>query len=291
VADVTVCNTVSLPVYLRRVRRSPGRVAVVLGRMPKGQNRAYGGVDMVLATSRAVADRVILENPRLADRIVVFPNPIDWTLHRDHSAQDQNPGALKIGYVGRIHPEKGLDLLVAAASLLLERSELPAWDLTIIGPVAVREGGGGEAFRDGLISGSEPRLKERLQFLPPVYDPVVLARHYGGFDVFCYPSRAVQGEGLSIAPMEAMAAGAVPVVSRLDCYRDIIVPGENGLQFDQTAPTAARDLAGLLGRLLGDVPLRRALAARAQQSTRAYDYSVAAGVLLERFARLTARPA
>ena len=34
--DVVVCNTVTLPVYLRRLKRVAGKVALVLGRMPMG---------------------------------------------------------------------------------------------------------------------------------------------------------------------------------------------------------------------------------------------------------------
>src|ERR1051326_7475499 len=44
-ADVVICNTVTLPVWLRRMKPSAGRVAVVVARMPKGHGRAYGGVD------------------------------------------------------------------------------------------------------------------------------------------------------------------------------------------------------------------------------------------------------
>src|SRR5207245_2739693 len=106
------------------------------------------------------------------------------------------------------------------------RPELPPWRVTLIGPFSIPQGGGGEAYRDSLQSRYGPRLGEKLAILPPLFDKAALARHYGELDVFCYPSIAAQGEGLSIAPIEAMAAGAVPVVSKLDCYRDLIVHGE-----------------------------------------------------------------
>ena len=130
------------------------------------------------------------------------------------------------------------------------------------------------------------RLGGRLEFVPPVFDRTELARRYGALDVFCYPSLAAKGEGLSIAPIEAMAAGAVPVVSRLDCYRDLIVPGENGLQFDHERADAAQELAGLLESLLANPERRRALAARAQETARRFDYAETARLLLGRFAAL-----
>ncbi|HUR57716.1 MAG TPA: glycosyltransferase family 4 protein [Opitutaceae bacterium] len=285
--DVVVCNTVSLPVYLARSRPDAGRVAVVLGRMPKGQNRLYGAADLILATSSAVAAKALQENPALADRLLQFPNPIDWELHRNAASQGAPGAPLTIGYVGRLHPEKGLELLLEAGASLAGQDDLPPWRLALIGPVAVEQGGGGEAYRAQLESAFNARLGGRLEFVPPVFDRAELARRYGGLDVFCYPSRAAKGEGLSIAPIEAMAAGAVPVVSQLDCYRDLIVPGENGLQFDQERADAARVLAELLRGLLRDAPRRRALATRAQATARRFDYRETARVLLDRFAQLT----
>ncbi len=287
-ADVVVCNTVTLPVYLRWVKPAAGRVAVVLGRMPKGQNRAYAAVDTLLATSTAVADKIRAENASLDARIFKFPNPIDWQLHQRAGAAAK-AGVLTIGYIGRIHPEKGLEQLLDAAVLLQrEQPALPAWRVELIGPVAVPQGGGGEAYRDGLLARYGPLLGDRLAILPPVYDANILAEHYGRLAIFCYPSLAAKGEGLSIAPMEAMAAGAVAVVSQLDCYRDRIRPKENGFQFDQSSPTAVRELADILTRLLQDEPLRQRVSRQGQTDVRRHDYAEAARCLLGEFARLTA---
>lgn len=287
-ADVVVCNTVSLPVYLKKIKPSAGRVAVVLGRMPKGQNRVYGGVDCILATSTAVADQARRENPAIASKIFQFPNPMDWPRQAAASAQQASGHTLTIGYIGRIHPEKGLEQLLDAAIQLAANPSLPPWRVQLIGPVSVPQGGGGEAYRDALQAHYGPLLGARFELIPPVFDSAALARHYGQLDVFCYPSLAAQGEGLSIAPIEAMAAGAVPVVSQLECYRDLIQPGENGFQFDQTNPNARAELAAILTRLLSDPALRRATAARAQATARRFDYAETARALLGEFARLTA---
>ncbi len=286
-ADVVVCNTVSLPIWLHARRTDAGRVAVVLGRMPKGQTRWYGRVDRLLATSEAVAAKARRENPRLAGRIRVFPNPVDWQLHAAAASAASDSDVLTVGFVGRVHPEKGLELLLTAATRLAKTGGLPAWRLVLAGPVLVSQGGGGEAYRDGLVGRYGPALGDRLSILGPEYDAAKLAALYGAIDIFCYPSLAERGEGLSIAPIEAMAAAAVPVVSQLDCYRDLIRPGENGLVFDQRSPDAAAALAAALGQLLSDGNHRAALAIRAQQDARAYDYGRCANSLLDDFARLT----
>lgn len=286
-ADVVVCNTVSLPLFLKRSRPDAGRVAVVLGRMPKGQVRAYGATDLLLATSEAVAERARQENPRLSSRLVLFPNPIDWSLHRRASCQESKSGPLEIGYVGRIHPEKGLEILLEAGCLLVKNKTLPDWRITLMGPQSIQEGGGGESYVASLRARFESQLGSRLRLLPPCYGAEALASVYGELNLFCYPSRAARGEGLSIAPLEAMAAGAVPVLSQLDCYRDIIEPGVNGLQFDQDSADAAPRLAHHFDALLGDATTRRTLAFQAQKSVERYDYQHTVTHLLHEFARLT----
>ena len=284
-ADLTACNNVSLPIHLPWLRPRAGRVVVVLGRMPKGQIRFYRRAARLIATSDAVAVRVGQECPALAARTRVFPNPIDWNLHARAAAQTGEP--VTIGYAGRLHPEKGLELLLRAAGRLAADPALPSWRVVLRGPHDVRRGGGGEAYVQRLKDEFAGGLGSRLAWEAPLFDEAALARFYGTVDVFCYPSLAAQGEGLSVAPLEAMAAGAVPVLSRLDCYRDVLREGANGFGFDHTAPDADAGLAGVLARLVRDSGLRRAAAAEAQADARRFDYGVIARALLEDFAQLT----
>jgi len=285
-ADVVICNTVTLPVWLRRLKPSAGRVVAVLARMPKGHGRAYGGVDLLFSLSEAVTAKLRSENPRLAARIAPFPYPIDWALHAHAAAKSSPPAPLRIGYVGRIHPEKGLRLLLAAAVRLAARTDLPAWQLELIGPASVAQGGGGEAYRDALIREFAPALGDRLVFLPPEFDAAKLAARYGAMDVFCYPSLAEQGETFGVAVAEAMAAGCVAVVSALACFQQLVRDGETGLIFDHRAPDADARLAEVLARLLADAGLRRALAARGQEHVRQYDYKESAQTVLAVLATL-----
>ncbi len=281
-ADIVVCNTVALPVYLSRFKPGAGRVVTVLGRMPKGQCRFYGGVHRLAATSEAVRTQVVHENSRLASRTLVFPNPIDWYLHQRH-LQQSTP--LTIGYVGRMNPEKGVEILLQAAAELARRPGLPAWRLRLVGPQTIAQGGGGEAYVASLRE-LATRAGTNVTLEPPVYDPAALARIYGSFDVFCYPSLAEKGEGLSVAPLEAMAAGAVPVVSALDCYNDVIRDGQNGSIFDHHASDRVRQLADILARLLTDSALRRKFSIQAQLDSKAFDYSSVAASFLADFERL-----
>ncbi len=287
-ADVAICNTVTLPAWLGHRRPEAGRVVGVVARMPKGHGHAYGGVDLLLSLSDAVSDRLRHENPRLAGRIAPFPYPIDWQLHAD-AATGRQPAPdepLTIGYVGRIHPEKGLGLLLGAATLLAARTDLPAWRLELVGPWTIPEGGGGEDYRAGLEAEHRPALGGRLVFAGPEFDPAKLAQRYAAMDIFCYPSVAEQGETFGVAVAEAMAAGAAPVVSRLACFRQLVLPGQTGFTFDHTAGTPEQRLADALAQLLADDALRRDIARRAQAHAQTFDFAASARTLRATLERL-----
>lgn len=288
--DVAVCNTPTLPAWLARRRPDAGRVVAVVARMPKGQARAYGRVDLLLALSGAVADALRRENPALARRVVPFPFPIDWARHAGAAAPRTSDVAATIGYVGRIHPEKGIRLLLTAASRLATTPGLPAWRLELTGPWSVPQGGGGEAFRAGLLAEFGSALGDRLHWHPPEFDSGQLARRYGQTGIFCYPSIAEAGETFGVAVAEAMAAGAAPVVSALPCFRELVQDGVTGRVFDHAARDAAARLSAILAGLLTNPAERRALAAHAQAHVQRYDFAVVARDVLGHFARLNHSP-
>lgn len=279
-ADVVICNTVTLPVWLGWLKPSAGLVVAVLARMPKGHGRAYGKVDLLLSLSEAVTAKLRAENPRLAARIAPFPYPIDWALLARAADRPTAPRPLVLGYVGRIHPEKGLGLLLAAAARLAARADLPPWRLELVGPVAIAQGGGGPGYRDSLQREFGPQLGERLSFSPAEFDSARLATRYGRMDIFCYPSLAEQGETFGVAVAEAMAAGGAPVVSDLECFRELVSQDSTGLVFDHRASLPVAGLADALARLLADAGLRQRLAIRGQEYVRRFDYGPCAQTVL-----------
>ena len=288
-ADIVVTNTVALPVWVRRVKPSAGRVVAVIARMPKGQIRFYGQVDLLFALSPAVTASIAAENPRLTSRIVPFPLPIDWPALSTGACPGRvptPPKPLTLGFVGRLHPEKGLELLLSAAALLSARDDLPPWRLHLVGPVAIPSGGGGAAWFEAIRQRIGGALGQRLEIFPPEFDGAKLTQRYQALDIFCYPSLAAQGETFGVAVAEAMAAGAVPVVSGLACFHDLVRDGETGLVFDHTAPDAVIRLADALARLLADRPLRQELARRAQAHARRYDFAESARAVLALLAPL-----
>ena len=286
-ADILVTNNVLLPALASRVRPAAGRVVVNLNRMPKGQLRVYGRVARIQVPSSAVADAVARTVPALSGRVKIFPNVID---HRALSAARRPASAgapVRLGYIGRLHPEKGLELLVRAARLLADDPALPPWTLLLRGPSDIPRGGFGEDFLRQLRDLAGPLATDgRLSFAPPEFDASALSSAYGAIDIFAYPSLAASGETFGVSVAEAMAAGAAPVVSDLACFTDLVTHGSNGLVFARASSDPAAALASALASLIRDPARRAALSAAARRDAARCDLPAVADAMLEDFATL-----
>ncbi len=292
-ADIVVVNAVALPMWLGRFRPKAGKVVVMAGRMPKGQYKRYNHLARVLAPSSLVRDKLVAENPRLAPAIRITGYPINWQVLRQEAVAQHpqlpalSPGEITLGFVGRLHEEKGLLLLADALRLVSQSAGLPPWRLVLCGPADIARGGSGSAFRGRLNNQLSAYLRsDRFNIIDPQFNERVLAGFYRRINIFCYPSLAEKGETFGVAVAEAMAAGAVPVVSKLECFSDFVRHEQNGLVFDHRSPDAAAQLATSLERLIRDVALRERLAGAAKEEARRFDYPVFAEALLADFAGL-----
>jgi glycosyltransferase involved in cell wall biosynthesis len=295
-ADVVVCNAVTLPVWLGRFKPAAGRVVVMCGRIPRGQYRYYSHLARVLAPSEFVRDRLISENPALEPIVRTTGYPINWSLLSGNQVSHSPlpPGrdavaCVTLGFVGRLHSEKGLLLLAEALRLVRAEPGGPPIQVLICGPSDTERGGSGSDFRKLLVSSLSDALEPgRLHMLEPQFDEPALAAIYRSIDVFCYPSLATAGETFGVAVAEAMAAGAVPVVSSLPCFRDFVRDGINGMAFDHTGGDSAARLASALRRVIQDANLRRRLSIQARTDVQRYDFPNYADRLLADFATLAA---
>ena len=104
-------------------------------------------------------------------------------------------------YLGRIHPKKGLDVLLQAWAAVAER--FPEWELRIVGPDNV-----GYLKKMQLLAG-ELRLK-RVNFYGPLFGEAKLAA-YREAELFVLPTHS-ENFGMTVA--ESLAAGTAAIVSK-----------------------------------------------------------------------------
>lgn len=264
-ADILITNTFWMPILARRSQLSLGRIMVSVERMPKGQIRFYGSSSCLRAPSSAVEQAIASEAPQLAGVIRMIPNPLPF-LPPLVASQKHGPVIL---YCGRLIPEKGIALLIQAFTKACEWG-LNGWSLRLVGPADIAGGGGGQGWLEDLLS--LPRAKGLpIEWLGPIYIDQELLSHYQQASIFVYPSLADKGEALPVAPLEAMACGAVPIVSDLACFRDFITPGVNGLVFNHRAADAPALLANHLLKLTSEPKQRAAMGEAAQAVRQSHD--------------------
>lgn len=187
-------------------------------------------------------------------------------------------GRKEILYVGRIHKEKGIHLLLSSFSLLIQ-SDVDC-QLRIIGPYHSSQGGSGEGYYASLRKQSSSLP---VEFSKPIFDVEELAEAYRQADIFCYPSLAEQGESFGVAPLEAIACGLVPVVSSLDCFRDFIEENITGYFFDHRSPNAAENLANTLLKAINNWETTLAMREKAIQKAQEFSFSNIADLYLAEF--------
>jgi glycosyltransferase involved in cell wall biosynthesis len=150
--------------------------------------------DAYIANSHDVAAFVSRAHRVPVDRVTVINNGLDRGVFFPRRRHRERDGSARIGTVGRLIPEKGLDVLLAALPQILATHRVA---LTVVG--------------DGP---ERPALERRARELPVDFaghleTPSAVASFLRSIDVFVMPSR---WEGLPNALLEALACG-VPVVA------------------------------------------------------------------------------
>lgn len=168
-------------------------------------------VDVFIAISRALYDSLRLRLPHRHDSIVHLPFgvPIATT------ARAAAPGKLRLIYAGRMeNGQKGVFDLPEIDRLLQESGCRVEWTLA---------GGGPDDASLRRRWGDQPHVR----WLGQRSNAEVIGL-YADQDVFVLPTRA---EGFSLALLEAMSAGLVPVVSDIASgVREVVEDGVTGFR-------------------------------------------------------------
>lgn len=247
-ADILVTNVFWLPVLISLLCRSNrGAVVVNVARFPKQQMRLYRRCARLLAVSTAIRDGIVEQYPNAESFVRVIINPVNTKVFTPPVQPRRCGETQTILYTGRIHPEKGLNLLIEAFRELY--ADYPNLRLKLMGQQLTAHGGGGEAYINQLKSLCKDLP---VEFAQPVFDIHSLADELRKADYYCYPSLAFLGEACPVAPLEAMATGLAPVTSDLPQFDDYLTHGETGLIFERNAKNASHLLAECLRKQISD---------------------------------------
>jgi glycosyltransferase involved in cell wall biosynthesis len=152
---------------------------------------------------------------------------------------------LRIAFVGRLAPEKGLATLVAACQMLDGTDEI---DLDVFG--------------EGDLLPNVLALTRQKTFVcyRGLFRPSDSRRVLRDYDALVLPS--LRGEGMPMAVIEAMSAGAVPICTPISSIPEIITDGETGLLIEPGSPGA---IVEAFLRLRRDPPALRHMATAAYE--------------------------
>jgi glycosyltransferase involved in cell wall biosynthesis len=165
------------------------------------------------------------------------------------------PSTLLIGYVGRLAPEKRVDILLQAFATLAGRLKLPL-ELAIVG--------GGWKRKALTQLGADLGIQDQTRFLGWSTTPSAMLR---ACDIFVLPSLV---EGFPLALMEAMASACACVAHPMSSTMRLIESGKTGLLIDMNSPEG---MAAGLAELIDMGPERRARIGTAAAARLAAEFS------------------
>lgn len=222
----------------------------------------------VVAVSEATAAQVRQRWPERQPDLVVAACGVSREVAAEDAAAAGATARQGVLFVGTIEPRKNVALVVDAAR------ELPEVPFTIVG----KRGWGDYDLAHDI------RQVPNVTWLPRV-DDAALAALYARAAVFVYPSR-VEGFGLPV--LEALAHGALPIVSRDPALREIV--SDRALAVDVDVPGA---LARAIREWLARPGSRARRVAALQAETAAFSWASGARVVLDALSRAagTASPA
>jgi glycosyltransferase involved in cell wall biosynthesis len=170
----------------------------------------------------------------------------------------------------RLHPDKGIDVLLQAAGELRER--FPRLRVVVAGAPQP----GYELHHAELLElRRELRLEQTVEFCGLLRDPLDLWRQA---DVYVQPSRR---EPFGLGVLEAMSVGTPVVATSAGGLAEVVEPEVSGLQVTSEDPA---ELATAIGRVLSDSRLAARLARSGVERARAFSKERMVAQLLDIYA-------
>ncbi len=227
---------------------------------------AWRGAEVVVA--KCIGEAALIHAVDRQIAVALVPNGVDLSTFPDVAAIPDN-GPLRVICVARLIERKGQQHLIAAVRRLADIGVDVTLDLV----------GDGDAWAANEAQARKLGVAERVRFHGYVPRERIAA-HYAAAHVFALPS---YNEGMSVATLEAMAAGLPVVVTRTGGTAELVEDEVNGLTFDWADVDA---LAEHLRRLATDRAQARRMGAAARARAARFSWDAAAQGYLGMFERL-----
>lgn len=274
-SDIIISNTFWLPILLSSKNKK--KCLIDVQRMPKGQLKFYIDNAMLRANSNVVVNAIKSEiKAKYYGKVVMIPNTLPF---KNIQKIDFSLKQKIILYTGRIHPEKGIEILIESFKLLKNKE----WKLLLVGPYSIEAGGGGNDYLQYLKTKSNGL---NIIFNEPIFNADELNSTYLKSSIFVYPSVAERGETFGVSPLEAMSCGCATIVSDLECFKDFLIPNINGLSFDHRSVDKINNLFIQLIKLIENPKLLQILSYEALKVNQTHSNEVIAKDFLEEFEKI-----
>lgn len=229
----------------------------------------WRGADVVVAKCAGEAAMIRAADPRVQPTLV--PNGVDLAAFAPAPIADGGP--LRLICVARLIERKGQHHLIEAVRRLVFAGHDVRLELV----------GDGDALAEYQAQVRAAGLEQRVQFSGYVPREQI-AQRYAAAHAFVLPS---YNEGMSVATLEALAAGLPVVVTRTGGTAELVDEGVNGLTFGWAEVDA---LAAHLGRLATDRALARRMGAAARAHAARFSWDAATEQYSAMLDRLIGRP-
>ena len=217
--------------------------------------------DLIVAWTEGEVEHMMREFGVSRDKFAIVPPGVDTERFVSSPTSPDTRARKRILYVGRLDALKGVDLLIEAFALVVDRG-VDA-ELQIVG------GGSADEFRRVLGRISQLRLTDRVK-LPGVLPQSELPKIYSNSDCIVAPSFH---ETFGLAVLEAAACETPAIAADVDGLRAIVVDGETGyLVRERNAQLYADKIVELMGN--DKVRSEMSKAARKRAETLSWDATV-----------------
>jgi glycosyltransferase involved in cell wall biosynthesis len=210
--------------FVLQYKNGIGVCTHTIHRSPKWIIRLYRKMDRIYAGSHATVAEASVIASGITDRLRAIHNCVEVSdsLPPYRDASDRR---LRLIYVGRFAPDKGLCSLIGGSIDALRMGHKIC--VTTVGPQTNDEGGDSAFYHAMRQMVAQNCATEYFNFMPNIKDRVRLFGLIDEHDVFCLPS--ISGETFSIAALEAMSRAKPLLTSNYGPVTEMVADGISGL--------------------------------------------------------------